>query len=459
MLNRLRHPQNENAFTLIELLVVILIIGILAAIAVPVFLNQQKAAINASLKSDVHNTQLNAVTFMTERTFTSADNNVYGTGTSGERFSFATTNPTPTLVISDKETTMAVKFFGDGNYKVEGYNPNAAKVYNYDSATGKYGAVNANIAAPVSPDKGASLKDGSQVAEPANPSTTTPTTEPTTPPASTTPPAEAAPVPDPNGPVMVSMWNTKIAGCSTVTLPISGAQGGTVEWGDGSPVTKLTDKATHTYSVQSPVAIKITGKFDRWGSIASGWTPNCITQVTEWGETGTTSMQSAFSGAKNLTQVPANIPSTVTNIQAAFAGATIFNDPNVSKWNTSNVTNMTSVFHTASSFNQPLNSWNTSNVTAINSMFYEAVAFNQPLNNWNTSKVTTLNNSFRGASSFNQPLSSWNTAAVTDMYATFYSAKGFKQNVSTWNTSKVTTYEFFYAESGLTSAQVPAKVR
>ena len=65
--------EHEGGFTLIELLVVIIIIGILAAIAIPVFLNQRQKGYDAQAKSDLRNLATLEETYLTDDPTTYTD--------------------------------------------------------------------------------------------------------------------------------------------------------------------------------------------------------------------------------------------------------------------------------------------------------------------------------------------------------------------------------------------------
>ncbi|WBX36611.1 BspA family leucine-rich repeat surface protein [Mycoplasma capricolum] len=116
---------------------------------------------------------------------------------------------------------------------------------------------------------------------------------------------------------------------------------------------------------------------------------------------------------KYTTEVPAYLPPFITNLNGAFSQLESSSVKNLDKWDTSNVTNMDSMFYYAEKFNQDISNWNTSNVTNMKRMFYGADNFNQPIGNWNTSNVTNMEFMFYRADAFNQNISNWNVNNVT----------------------------------------------
>ena len=97
---------------------------------------------------------------------------------------------------------------------------------------------------------------------------------------------------------------------------------------------------------------------------------------------------------------------------------------------TSNITNMSSTFNSASSFNGDISHWDTSNVTDMHYMFGGATSFNQDISSWNTSSVLYMTDMFNGATSFNQDLSGWCVPLINT------SPNAFNSGASNWTLPK-----------------------
>ncbi len=96
-------PRTRKGFTLIELLIVVVIIGILAAIAIPKFANTKEKAYITAMKSDLKN-----MVSAAEASF--ADNNDYDDfvappGSSGVTLNFTSGGATGWTATADHEAT------------------------------------------------------------------------------------------------------------------------------------------------------------------------------------------------------------------------------------------------------------------------------------------------------------------------------------------------------------------
>lgn len=120
--------EKDQGFTLIELLVVIIIIGILAAIAIPVFLNQRQKAVDTGIKSDLR-------TVANEMESYYVDNQEYPADVTSSGGTIAI--GTESIDLSNENTTVAVDVTDD-SYVITGVNATngTGNTWTYDSANG-----------------------------------------------------------------------------------------------------------------------------------------------------------------------------------------------------------------------------------------------------------------------------------------------------------------------------------
>ena len=146
-LSRLRAKKDDDGFTLIELLVVVVIIGVLVAIAVPVYLNYRQGAADKSAQSDVRGAVSTVEQYYTNNGNKYPANFGPTAGTGGKYTIPKLTNGTDGVISLSDSTQIQLKN-NVSSYVLCGYNTNGTtnKFYVYNGGTTGASSVKASTA-------------------------------------------------------------------------------------------------------------------------------------------------------------------------------------------------------------------------------------------------------------------------------------------------------------------------
>lgn len=163
--------------------------------------------------------------------------------------------------------------------------------------------------------------------------------------------------------------------------------------------------------------------------------------ISFWDTSQVTDMSSLFFDTNDFLEFGFNEDLSNWDVSNVTDMSTMFHNSDIplgiGNWDVGNVTNMHGMFEeTGFNENVDISNWDVGSATDMSQMFANNQEFNQPIGNWDVSNVINMTLMFE-SSEFNQPLGNWDVSSVIDMSGMFDSSE-FNQPLGSWDVSNVT---------------------
>lgn len=210
-----------------------------------------------------------------------------------------------------------------------------------------------------------------------------------------------------------------------------------IDWGDGKKEqykSSSIEFIEHVYEDPGRYQININGQFEKvsfndcklvevknlgntgWKTFEYSFS-NCLKLKKFYGKvSGVKSIAGMFFGCSSLEEVSTSIwdVSSVETMRYTFNGCLKLN-PNVSNWNTQNLSDATGLFASMYVANPDVSNWNTEKIVSIHSMFGNSVLANPDISKWNTINLSFADYAFQNSGLTNPDFRNWNFVKIYKM--------------------------------------------